>query len=154
MAHKFSKRLISDAHFHLWKPSTHSWLNDKEALANHPVGDLNPVGRDYNIKEFRNESSKYIIDKSVHIQCYHDDLLQETISLQQIAGNKSLSDGHPHGIIAYAELESKDIENTLLKHMRYLHNMFHSLHLQYKISLLKISEFPRHTTVLRLPSKI
>ena len=135
MAHKFSKRLISDAHFHLWKPSSHSWLNDKKALENHPVGDLNPVGRDYNITEFKTESSKYVIDKSVHIQCYHNDPLQETISLQEIADNKSLSDGHPHGIIAYAELEAQDIENTLQKHMRYLHDMFHLYAPKYNIPL-------------------
>eukprot|EP01084_Bolivina_argentea_P085345 154238_1 len=113
------KRLISDAHYHLWKPSTHTWLSDKEGLANHPAGDLNSVGRDYNVTEFRNESSKYIIDKSVHVQCYHTDPLQETITLQEIANNTSLSNGNPHGIIAFAELESKDIEQTLLKHMRY-----------------------------------
>ena len=112
------KRLISDAHYHLWSPSTHSWLNDKIGLSNHPAGDLNSVGRDYNINEFLNESSKYLIDKSVHIQCYHDDPLKETISLQQISDNKSLSNGHPHGIIAYAELESDNFEQTLLKHLK------------------------------------
>ena len=55
------KRLISDAHYHLWGPSTHSWLNDKQGLANHPAGDLNSVGRDYNINEFLNESKKNLL---------------------------------------------------------------------------------------------
>ena len=113
------KRLISDPHYHLWAPATHSWLKDKQALANHPGGDLNSVGRDYDIREFLNESKKYKIDKSVHVQCYHEDPLQETITLQEIANNKSLSNGHPNGIIAYAELESSNIEQTLLQHMKY-----------------------------------
>ena len=110
------KRPISDPHFHLWSPRTHSWLNDKAGLANHSAGDLNSVGRDYGIPEFLAESNKYSVDASVHIQCYHDDALQETVSLQSIAESNSL--GHPHGIMAYAELESADFAQTLAHHMK------------------------------------
>ena len=113
------KRLITDPHFHLWAPTTHSWLKDKASLSNHPAGDMNPVGRDYNMHEFLSESDKYDLDKSVHVQCYHDDPLQETRSLQSIADNTTFSGGHPHGIIAYAELESPDIESTVTKQMEF-----------------------------------
>merc|ERR1719242_377683 len=103
------KRLITDPHFHIWGPATHSWLKDKNGLSNHPAGDMNPVGRDYNMHEFLSESRKYRVDKSVHIQCYHDDPFEQTKS-ENIKFN-----GHPHGIIAYAELESDDIKRTLLR---------------------------------------
>ena len=112
-----TKQLVVDPHFHYWFRRTHSWLRGEGELdiKDHCAGDLTPIATDYSIEAFWNEPNKYIIDKSVHIQCYNDDPIQETAKSQQLYEKY----GQPNGIIGYAELQSNDIENILKQHMNY-----------------------------------
>eukprot|EP01084_Bolivina_argentea_P217902 369885_1 len=112
------KRLITDPHFHVWKPSTHPHLTNEEFLKS-PLGQLLEDGLKlspiYSILDFMNESKKYILHKSVYLQCGHINPLKETEYLQTI-GDKY---DHPNGIIAKADLQSDDIEFILKQHMKY-----------------------------------
>ncbi|ETO35179.1 amidohydrolase 2 [Reticulomyxa filosa] len=112
-----TKRLISDAHFHLWNPESNPWLKSA-GIRHHPAGDLTPVARNYDIVEYQQESKKYTLSACVHIQAAHKNSIQETAMLQSLY-NKY---GFPNGIIGYVCLldeNTSHVETQLRYHIAF-----------------------------------
>jgi len=115
------KRLICDPHHHLWTPSTHSWWHDtawQKTVADGVAGSaiFAEKYRIYGASEFRAESKKYELDKSVYLECSYDSNEMSEVEYVQKLGD--LHGGIPTGIIGAADLERDDIEDVLESYMK------------------------------------
>lgn len=103
-----------DPHHHLWDLSMgkHPWL--VPPVQPRMYGDHSALCKDYLIDDFLAESRVHNVVKSVHVQANweSDDAVGETRWVQSVAD----SHGFPHGIVAYADLASSQLEATLQAH--------------------------------------
>jgi predicted TIM-barrel fold metal-dependent hydrolase len=109
---------IVDPHHHLWDLDNHhySWLQDEPADAK-VCGDTTPIRRSYLLEDFLADARDVRLTKSVHIEngWSSGDPVDETRWLQTIADH----DGFPHGIVAYAALESATVKSDLERHAEF-----------------------------------
>ena len=107
---------IVDPHMHLWDLSRarYAWLRD-DPLPNNPAGDITPIsGKSYGLDDYLADTTGWTVARTVHIECGlpFTEQLAETDWLQAMADAR----GHPHGIVAGAQLEHPDIEALLAAH--------------------------------------
>ena len=107
---------IVDCHVHLWDLSRarYGWLQD-HPLPNNPAGDMAPIAhRDYLLKDYLADTAGWRVDKIVHVEAGQPRgaQLAETDWLQAMADDY----GHPHGIVAGADLTDPDLDALLESH--------------------------------------
>jgi predicted TIM-barrel fold metal-dependent hydrolase len=93
------------------------WL-DPEFERDPILGDISAIcSPAYRPENFMAESRFHNVRATVHVQAAHEitDPVAETRWLQQLAARF----GHPHGIVAYADLAAPDAEETLDRHLEY-----------------------------------
>ena len=109
---------IIDAHHHLWdlRAVRYPWLTQR-ASSEGFAGDVSPLQHDYLVSDFLADSGSSCVVRSVHVQAEsdHSDPVAETRWLQSVAD----AHGFPHGIVAYAALESKDVDEVLAAHCQF-----------------------------------
>ena len=104
---------IVDSHVHLWDLSRarYGWLQD-DPLPNNPAGDMTPIAhKDYLLKDYLADTANWRVDKIVHVEAGQPrgQQLAETDWLQDMADDY----GHPHGIVAGADLTDPDLDALL-----------------------------------------
>jgi predicted TIM-barrel fold metal-dependent hydrolase len=109
---------VIDAHHHLWDLQTkkYPWLQERP-LKPRLEGNIEPIAKDYLLKDYLEDIRNQNVVKSVHIQTGWDpaDPVGETKWLQALADQH----GYPHGIVARASLDAPDIEQVLEGHLCY-----------------------------------
>ncbi|KAB7646274.1 amidohydrolase family protein [Polymorphobacter fuscus] len=104
-----------DAHVHLWDLSLirYPWLTPPFADSG-PNGSVAAIARDYGLEDYRSDAAGWDVRGIVHVEAGADaaDALTETAWLQGMADR----DGMPNGIVAFAALESPDVEAVLAAH--------------------------------------
>jgi predicted TIM-barrel fold metal-dependent hydrolase len=109
---------VIDAHHHLWdlQNNKYPWLQERP-LRPRLEGNIEPIAKDYLLKDYLEDIRNQNIVRSVHIQTGWDptDPVGETRWLQGVADRH----GYPHGIVARASLDAPDIEQVLEGHLRY-----------------------------------
>lgn len=111
---------IVDAHHHLWAPATdpanigYVWLKNIGAMK--PFGDPTPIQRDYGVDEFRNESTKYELVGSVHVQCDGaiPDPVREAVWLESLQQDSGLPSTH----VGFLDLTASDVQQTLERYLQ------------------------------------
>ena len=106
-----------DAHHHLWdlEANHYPWLTPGEGPP--PFPNFESLCRNYLVAEFRADTARQSIVKSVHVQAEHDeaDPVRETAWLQSVA-DRPESGGFPHAIVAFADLSEHGVEKILEGH--------------------------------------
>jgi predicted TIM-barrel fold metal-dependent hydrolase len=104
--------LIIDAHHHLWDPGSGNWPWLQGEMHDRGWGDLKPLQRPYLVEDLLRDAKGLALSKSVHVQANFDpsDPVGETRWLEKLAGE------FPHGIVAFADFSSNDVEKTLEGH--------------------------------------
>lgn len=109
-----------DCHHHLWDldANYYPWLSDLPVTPT--WGDHTNLKRNYRLADFMADATGLPLVKSVHVQAEHDprDPVRETRWLQEVADGAG-SAGFPHGIVAFADLGSPELEAVLESHARY-----------------------------------
>ena len=84
------------------------------------MGEYSSLIATHGAKEFLADAAEIEVLKVVHVEAGHDpaDPLAETKWLQSLA-DAPASCGIPHGIVAYADLSSCDVERLLAAHVEY-----------------------------------
>ena len=109
---------VIDAHHHLWdlQNNKYPWLQERP-LKLRLEGNIEPIAKDYLLKDYLEDIRNQNVVKSVHVQTGWDpaDPVGETRWLQGLADQH----GYPHGIVARATLDAPDVEQVLEGHLRY-----------------------------------
>jgi len=109
---------VIDAHHHLWdlQNNKYPWLQERP-LNLRLEGNIEPIAKDYLLKDYLDDIRNQNVVKSVHVQTGWDpaDPVGETRWLQGEADQH----GFPHGIVARATLDAPDVERVLEGHLRY-----------------------------------
>jgi len=109
---------VIDAHHHLWdlQNNKYPWLQERP-LKLRLEGNIEPIAKDYLLKDYQDDIRNQNVVKSVHVQTGWDpaDPVGETRWLQGVADQH----GYPHGIVARATLDAPDLEQVLEGHLRY-----------------------------------
>jgi predicted TIM-barrel fold metal-dependent hydrolase len=109
---------VIDAHHHLWdlQNNSYPWLQERP-LKPRLEGNIEPIAKDYLLKDYLDDIRNQNVVKSVHVQTGWDpaDPVGETRWLQGVADQH----GYPHGIVARATLDAPDVEKVLEGHLRY-----------------------------------
>ena len=109
---------VIDAHHHLWdlQNNKYPWLQE-QPLKLRLEGNIEPIAKDYLLKDYLEDIRNQNVVKSVHVQTGWDpaDPVGETRWLQGLADQH----GYPHGIVARATLDAPDVEQVLEGHLRY-----------------------------------
>lgn len=105
---------IIDAHHHIWdlKRNYHPWLRDEPPIP-FRYGDYRAIRRDYMPADYRRDSSRFKVVKSVYVEAEwdHADPIGETRWVHEIAAR----DGLPNAIVAQAWLDREDAGEVLAK---------------------------------------
>jgi predicted TIM-barrel fold metal-dependent hydrolase len=105
---------IIDPHHHLYdlKTGRYPWLQDE--MLERVFGDYSAIRRDYLIDDFREDIKNQNVVKTVHLQVEydHNNPVAETRWLQSVADHH----GYPHGIVAFADLASPSVQQTIEEH--------------------------------------
>jgi predicted TIM-barrel fold metal-dependent hydrolase len=105
-----------DPHVHLWDLShiRYAWLSPPFS-DDGPNGSVEPIAKDYGLDDYLADASGWDVRGIVHIDAgaHPDDALKETGWLQAMADARGL----PSGIVAFAALESPDLESLLAQHV-------------------------------------
>ena len=108
---------VIDPHHHLYdlKTGRYPWLQDE--MLDRVFGDYSAIRRDYLIDDFRADIKNQNVVKTVHLQVEydHNDPVAETRWLQGVANQH----GYPHGIVAFADLSSPELQQTLEAHCEF-----------------------------------
>lgn len=103
---------IIDAHHHIWdlKRNYHPWLRDEPPIP-FRYGDYRAIRRDYMPADYRRDSSRFKVVKSVYVEAEwdHTDPIGETRWVHEIA----VRDGLPNAIVAQAWLDREDASEVL-----------------------------------------
>jgi predicted TIM-barrel fold metal-dependent hydrolase len=111
---------IVDPHQHFWDPGLGHWPWLLGEMHDRGWGDLRPLQRSYLVADLLADGARQGLEKSVHIQANFNsaDPVGETAWLEEIAAQPA-SRGFPHGIVAFADFFSPDVERVLDGHARY-----------------------------------
>lgn len=106
-----------DPHHHLWDITSNKYAWLTSPVENNFLGDYRPLQNNYLLNDYLNDCARQQIIKSVHIQAGYDrtDCVGETKWLQQLADQH----GFPHGIVAYANLATDNLDEILNAHCQY-----------------------------------
>jgi len=108
---------IIDPHHHLYdlKTGNYPWLQGP--MLKRVFGDYSAIRKDYLIDDFRADIKNQNVVKTVHLQVEydHNDPVAETRWLQSVADKH----GYPHGIVAFADLASKNVQAIIEEHCQY-----------------------------------
>ena len=111
MKNLFNQKII-DAHHHFWKfdDNKHGWLKENKNIKFH---------KNYLANNLINDSESLQLIKTVHIQAEIDReySLYETEWLQKISNSRE--DNFPNAILAYIDLTSPNIEETIENHKNF-----------------------------------
>jgi predicted TIM-barrel fold metal-dependent hydrolase len=111
------RRLIVDAHFHLWNldENCYPWLSDGDTQS--LVEDHSSLRQNYLVSDLLRDVGDLNVVAGVHIQAEHDnrDVVRETRWLQQIT-DMTDSRGFPQAIVADCNFALPDTERTLVSH--------------------------------------
>ncbi|WP_204113626.1 amidohydrolase family protein [Shimia biformata] len=110
-----SKRDIIDPHHHLWtlKGDMYPWLRKPMHVG--VGGNIESIASDYVLDDYRADTGSYHLLASVHIEADYDRpfAVDETAWLARLRQDQ----GGPDAVVAYAALESADLDRTLDGHM-------------------------------------
>lgn len=105
---------IIDAHHHIWdlQRNYHPWLRDEPPIP-FRYGDYRAIRRDYMPADYRRDSNRFKVVKSVYVEAEwdHTDPIGETRWVHEIAAR----DGLPNAIVAQAWLDRDDAGEVLAK---------------------------------------
>ena len=109
-----AKRIIVDAHHHLWDVQARSypWLSGPPFPPS-VAGNVGPLARNYLVADFRADAADYDLRKSVHIDGGCADRVAETAWVQELADRAGLT----VAIVAGARLHEPDFPAQLEAHM-------------------------------------
>lgn len=106
--------MIVDPHHHLWDPgrNTYPWLQGE--MHDRGWGDLRPLQRPYLVADLLADAARQGLQKSVHVQANFDpsNPVGETAWLEGVAA----ASGFPHGIVAFADFSSANVQAILDAH--------------------------------------
>lgn len=110
---------IIDTHMHLWDldQGDYPWVKERDPLIEVLIGDYKKLRKNFLLTDYQKLIQSHHITKSVHVEANPNPTkaLLETIWLQKQADTY----GFPHGIVAYADLSSPDLEQVLKDHLQY-----------------------------------
>lgn len=106
---------IVDPHHHLWDRgrNLYPWLQGE--MHDRGWGDTRPLQKNYLVPDLLADGARQGLEKSVHVQANAADPVGETAWLEEIAAEG----GFPHGIVAFADFSSSNVESVLEGHARY-----------------------------------
>lgn len=78
-------------------------------------GDLRPLQKNYLVGDLLADGARQGLEKSVHVQANAADPVGESAWLEEIAAER----GFPHGIVAFADFSSAEVESVLEGHARF-----------------------------------
>lgn len=109
---------ICDCHHHLWdlQENYYPWLTDTKR--SRVCGDYEPIRhKNFLLADFFENRGELKVNRFVHEEAvmHPSDPVRETRWLQKIADH-GLSEGMPHGIVAFADFNRDDIERVLEAH--------------------------------------
>jgi predicted TIM-barrel fold metal-dependent hydrolase len=108
---------IVDAHHHLWdlEANRYPWLSGPPVEGH--FGPYERIRKNYLVEDYQADIREQHVLKSVHVEAGADpaDAVAETAWLQGLADRH----GHPHAIVAYANLAAPDIRSLLEAHRRF-----------------------------------
>jgi len=112
--------LIVDPHHHLWDHgrNLYPWLRGE--MHDRGWGDLRPLQENYLVADLLADAARQGLEKSVHVQANFNpaDPVGETAWLEEIAAEPA-SRGFPHGIVAFADFSSPEVDSVLEGHARF-----------------------------------
>lgn len=113
---------IVDPHQHFWDHgrNLYPWLRGE--MHDRGWGDTRPLQQNYLVADLLADGARQGLEKSVHVQANFDpsNPVGETAWLEEIAAAPG-SRGFPHGIVAFADFSSAEIDSLLEKHARFPH---------------------------------
>lgn len=97
---------VVDPHYHLWNRQAVAcaWLESPGMAYS---GDNALLPQPYEVRDYLNDCGDIEVEMSVHVEAIPDDPLQEARWLQAQA-EEAASGGHPHGIVACADLSKAE----------------------------------------------
>jgi predicted TIM-barrel fold metal-dependent hydrolase len=103
--------VVTDPHIHLWDRQvvSYPWLNHAGIAYS---GDNRLLPEKFSVLDFLGKTGNVQARKSVHVEANPANGLDEVRWLQSLADDPS-NGGHPHGIVAYADLSRSDAGNRL-----------------------------------------
>lgn len=112
--------MIVDPHHHLWDHgrNLYPWLRGE--MHDRGWGDLRPLQENYLVADLLADAARQGLEKSVHVQANFNpaDPVGETAWLEEIAAEPA-SRGFPHGIVAFADFSSPEVDSVLEGHARF-----------------------------------
>ena len=106
---------IIDAHHHFWDLSLekHPWLNSR-TVNEFRYGDYSSIKKDYLINDYRDDTKKYRVSKTIHVEAEWvcSDPVGETLWLTKYHDKT----GFPNGIVGQVWFSRGDAEKVLLGH--------------------------------------
>lgn len=107
--------MIVDPHHHLWDHgrNRYPWLEGE--MHDRGWGDPRPLQRNYLVPDLLADAARQGLEKSVHVQANAADPVAETAWLEETAA----AHGFPHGIVAFADFSSPEVESVLERHARH-----------------------------------
>ena len=109
-----------DAHIHLWDLAhiRYAWLTPPFG-EDGPNGSVAAIARNYGIADYRADLARWNVVGAVHVDAGADptQALEETRWLEAIAAD----DGLPSGVVAYAQLDDRDVDTLLAAHAAHPH---------------------------------
>ncbi len=111
---------IVDPHHHFWDPGLGHWPWLLGEMHDRGWGDTRPLQQNYLVADLLADGARQGLEKSVHVQANFDpsNPVGETAWLEEIASLPN-SGGFPHGIVAFADFSSININETLDGHSRF-----------------------------------
>lgn len=108
--------MIIDTHHHLWKlgHGHYPWL-EHAPISTH-FGDYTAIRRDYLPADFRADTAGFDVAKSVHVQAEWDE--QDPVGETRWLQGQAVAHGVPQAIVAFADLKSPHVAETLDAHMQ------------------------------------
>lgn len=100
---------IIDAHHHIWRAARTPWLSGP--MQPRIFGEYSAIRRDYTIDEYLEDATASGVTRSVYVQVN----VAPGDEVEEVAWVQSVGEEHgfPHGIVAYADLCSPHVTDTL-----------------------------------------
>ena len=107
--------MLIDCHHHLWDLSKveYPWLNARGVMRF--FGDPTPIQQNYHVKDFQNDWAEIPISGSVHVQVGAG--TRQEVAETEWLDYQARKTGFPSAIVAFADLSSDALEQTLDQHI-------------------------------------
>ena len=106
-----SPLIVVDPHMHLWdtRRVRYPWLESRQPAFS---GDNRLLPDPYGVPQLLQDATEVDLRMSVHVEANPENPVLEAGWLQSLADDP-VNRGHPHGIVAYADLSRSDVAATL-----------------------------------------